>query len=128
MKSLRVLCVLCGLLIQAHAIDREAFTFTQYNLDIRIEPEQQRLAVRGKITLRNDSASPQKILALQISSSLEWRSIQLDGKQAQFVSQPYTSDIDHTGALSEVLVTLPQAISAEGRIGIGNRIRRHHPC
>ncbi len=60
MKFLRVLCVLCGLLVQAHAIDREAFTFTNYNLDVRIEPEQQRLAVRGKITLRNDSASPQK--------------------------------------------------------------------
>ena len=116
MKSLRVLCVLCGLLVQAQAIDREAFTFTRYNLDVRIEPEQQRLAVRGKITLRNDSASPQKNLALQISSSLDWRSIQLDGKPAQFVSQPYTSDIDHTGALSEALVTLPQAIAPKGEV------------
>ena len=104
------------MLVQAHAIDREAFTFTNYNLDVRIEPEQQRLAVRGKITLRNDSASPQKILALQISSSLDWRSIQLDGKPAQFVSQPYTSDIDHTGALSEALVTLPKAIPPKGTV------------
>ena len=116
MKSLRVLCVLCGLLVQAHAIDREAFTFTHYNLDVRIEPEQQRLAVRGKITVRNDSASPQKILSLQISSSLDWRSIQLEGKPAQFVSQPYTSDIDHTGALSEALVTLPQAVPPKGEV------------
>ena len=51
MKVLRVLCVLCGLLVQAHAIDREAFTFNKYDLDVRIEPEQQRLAARGKITL-----------------------------------------------------------------------------
>jgi hypothetical protein len=116
MKSLPVLCVLCGLLVQAHAIDREAFTFTHYNLDVRIEPEQQRFAVRGKITLRNDSASPQKILSLQISSSLDWRSIQLGGKPAKFVSQPYTSDIDHTGALSEALVTLPQAIPSKGEV------------
>ena len=116
MKSLRVFCVLCGLLVQAHAIDREAFAFTRYNLDVRIEPEQQRLAVRGKITLRNDSASPQKNLALQISSSLDWRSIQLEGKPAQFVSQPYTSDIDHTGALSEALVTLSQAIAPKGEV------------
>ena len=118
MKYLRVLCVLCGVLVQAHAIDREAFTFTNYNLDVRIEPEQQRLAVRGKITLRNDSASPQKNLTLQISSSLDWRSIQLEGKPAQFVSQPYTSDIDHTGALSEALVTLPQSGPAKRRGGI----------
>jgi hypothetical protein len=116
MKCLRVLSVLCGLLVQVHAIDREAFTFTNYNLDVRIEPEQQRLAVRGRIKLRNDSASPQKNLCLQISSSLDWRSIQLDGKPAQFVSQPYTSDIDHTGALSEALVTLPQAIAPKGEV------------
>ena len=95
-------------MVQARALDREAFTFTSYDLDVRVEPEQQRLAVRGKITLRNDSASPQKNLSLQISSSLDWRSIQLEGKPVQFVSQPYTSDIDHTGALSEALVTLPK--------------------
>lgn len=116
MKSLRVLCVLCGLLVQARAIDREAFTFTNYNLDVRIEPEQQRLAVRGKMTLRNDSASPQKNLSLQISSSLGWRSIQLDGRPVQFVSHPYTSDIDHTGALSEALVTLPKEIQPKGSV------------
>lgn len=115
-RLLGVFCALIGLLVQAHAIDREAFTFTSYNLDVRIEPEQRRLAVRGKISLRNDSASPQKSLALQISSSLDWRSIQLDGKPAQFVSQPYTSDIDHTGVLSEALVTLPNALPSKGTV------------
>ncbi len=116
MKLLRVLCVLCGLLVHSHALDREAFTFTNYNLDVRIEPEQQRLGARGKIALRNDSASPQKNLSLQISSTLDWRSIQLDGKPVQFVSQPYTSDIDHTGALSEALVTLPKDIPPKGTV------------
>ena len=48
MKVLRLLCVLCGLCFSAHAIDREAFTFTKYDLDVRIEPEQQRLAVARK--------------------------------------------------------------------------------
>jgi hypothetical protein len=116
MKLLRALCVLCGLVIHAYAIDREAFSFTDYTLDVRVETEQQRLAARGKITLRNDSASPQKNLSLQISSSLDWRSIQLAGKPAQFVSQPYTSDIDHTGALSEAIVTLPEAIPPKASV------------
>ncbi|HEV3302251.1 MAG TPA: hypothetical protein VG055_21535, partial [Planctomycetaceae bacterium] len=80
MKFLCVLCALCGLLVQARALDREAFTFINYDLDVRIEPEQQRLAVRGKIILRNDSVAPQKNLPLQISSSLGWRSIELGGK------------------------------------------------
>jgi hypothetical protein len=116
LRVLSVLCVLCGLLVQAYAIDREAFAFTNYNLDVRVEPEQQRLAVRGKISLRNDSASPQKTLSLQISSSLGWRSIQLDGKPVQFVSQPYTSDIDHTGTLSEALVILPKEVALKGTL------------
>ena len=116
MKFLRVLCVLCGLFVQGFALDREAFTFTNYNLDVRVEPEQQRLAVRGKITLRNDSATPQKNLSLQISSSLNWRSIHLGGKAVQFVSQPYTSDIDHTGALSEAIVSLPAAVPPKGTV------------
>ena len=107
MKFLCVLCVLCGSSFFAAALDREAFTITKYDLQIRLEPEQQRLGARGKITLRNDSAHPQKIVALQISSSLSWRSIRVDGKAVQFVSQTYTSDIDHTGALSEAIVTLP---------------------
>jgi hypothetical protein len=116
MKALRVLCVLSGLLVQAYALDREAFTFTNYNLDVRIEPQQQRLAVRGKITLRNDSTSPQKNICLQISSTLDWRSIQFDGRPVQFVTQPYTSDIDHTGALSEALVTLPKDVPPKGTV------------
>ena len=116
MKFLCVLCVLCGLFAQGYALDREAFTFTGYNLDVRVEPEQQRLAVRGKITLRNDSNGPQKNLSLQISSSLDWRSIQFGGKALQFVSQPYTSDIDHTGALSEAIVTLPAAVPPKGTV------------
>src|SRR5438094_9894988 len=110
MKFLYVLCVLCGLNLPAIALDREAFTFTNYNLNVRIEPEQQRLSARGNITLRNDSSVPLKNLSLQISSTLDWRSIRAEGKPVQFVSQPYTSDIDHTGALSEAIVTLPQAV------------------
>jgi hypothetical protein len=116
MKFLCVLCVLCG--FQGFALDREAFTFTNYDLDVRIEPEQQRLAVRGKLTLRNDSASAQKNLSLQISSTLDWRSIQIAGKPVQFVSQPYTSDIDHTGALSEAIVTLPQTVPPKNTINL----------
>jgi hypothetical protein len=118
MKFLCVFCVLCGLVSSALAIDREAFTFTKYDLEIRLEPEQQRLGARGKITLRNDSAQPQKVAVLQISSSLNWRAIRVDGKAVQFVSQPYVSDIDHTGALSEAIVTLPAEIKPRGSVEI----------
>jgi hypothetical protein len=118
MKFFYVFCVLCGFASAAWALEREAFTISKYDLEIRVEPEQQRLGARGKITLRNDSAHPQKIAALQISSSLNWRSIRVDGKAVQFVSQPYTSDIDHTGALSEAIVTLPVEIKPKDSVDL----------
>jgi hypothetical protein len=102
--------------VSAPALDRNAFTFTQYNLQVQVEPQQQRLSVRGTIVLRNDSSTPQKSAALQISSSLTWRSILLGEQAVQFVSQPYTSDIDHTGELSEAIVTLPKEVAPGGTI------------
>jgi hypothetical protein len=112
------LCVLLTSAINCLALDREAFTFTNYDLNVRIEPDQQRLGARGKITLRNDSAIPQKIAVLQISSSLDWLSIKAGSKPLQFVSQSYNSDIDHTGVLSEAIVTLPEAIAPHGTIDL----------
>jgi hypothetical protein len=116
MRFLFVLCVLYGSSFFAAALDREAFTITKYDLEIQLDPQQQRLGARGRITLRNDSGSPQKIAALQISSSLNWRSIRVDGKAVQYVSQPYMSDIDHTGALSEAIVTLPAEIKTKDSV------------
>ena len=115
-RSICFLGVLCASVVSCFSLDREAFTFTSYDLNVRIEPQQQRIGVRGKITLRNDSATPQKIAVLQISSSLDWRSIRAGDQAVQFVTQTYTSDIDHTGALSEAIVTLPQPIAPKATV------------
>jgi hypothetical protein len=117
-------CTIAFLLLSAiacSALDRHAFTFTSYTLNLRIEPEQQRLGAYGRITLRNDSYTPQKTAALQISSSLSWRAIQSGGKALQFVMQPYESDIDHTGELSEAIVTLPKEVPPNGSIDLDIR-------
>jgi hypothetical protein len=113
MKFLCVLCVLCGVFSHAAALDRNAFTITKYHLTATVDPEQQRLGVRGVITLRNDSSSPQKNLSLQISSTLDWKSIQFEKQPVQFLTHGYTSDIDHTGELSEAIVTLPREIKPQ---------------
>jgi hypothetical protein len=110
MRLLSVACVVSAGALSCPALNREAFTFTSYNLHVRIEPEQRRLEVRGRITLRNDSSTPQKNLSLQISSSLGWRAVEHSHQALPFVSQTYTSDIDHTGVLSEAIVELPQAV------------------
>ena len=117
-KPLCILCVLCGCVLNALALDREAFSITNYDLNLQVDPEQHRLGVRGKIALRNDTTTPQKIAVLQVSSALDWRSIKAADKPVQFVTQPYTSDIDHTGALSEAIVTLPQEISPHATVDL----------
>ena len=81
MRFFSVLIILCGSIFAA-ALDREAFTIIKYDLDVRLEPEQQRLGARGKIRLRNDSQQPQKTVALQLSSSLSWRAIRVGDKPA----------------------------------------------
>jgi hypothetical protein len=115
-RTLGFLCLLCASAVNCVALDREAFTFTNYDLNVQVEPEQHRLGVRGKLTLRNDSQIPQKVAVLQISSSLDWRSVKAGDMTLQFVTQPYTSDVDHTGGLSEAIVTLPQAVAPKGAV------------
>ena len=109
MKLLRWLGVLCVLGGACFALDRNAFTFTNYSLEVRVDPAGQAIAARGRITLRNDSRTAQGTVALQISSSLEWRLIGIVGqeKAPQYEIHPYTTDIDHTGSVTEAIVTLP---------------------
>jgi hypothetical protein len=109
--SLPVLCVFWLATLNAFCLDREAFDIAHYDLNLRIETDQHRLGARGRITLRNDSITAQKIAVLQISSSLDWLSIASGGKPLPFVVQPYRSDVDHTGMLSEAIVTLPAAVA-----------------
>jgi len=117
-RFLTFLCVLCALCGESFSLDREAFSIQNYDLTVQIDPAQHRLGARGKITLRNDASTPQKIAVLQISSSLDWRAIRIADKPVQFLAQPYTSDIDHTGALSEAIVTLPQPVDPHGTIDL----------
>jgi len=117
-SGLWCLCVLCLSAVHGFTLDREAFSIQRYDLEVRVEPEQHRLAARGKITLRNDTAAPQKIAVLQVSSSLDWRAIRAADKPVQFVTQPLTSDVDHTGRLSEAIVTLPEAVPPHGTVDL----------
>ncbi|MFZ3213768.1 MAG: hypothetical protein WA188_19860 [Terriglobales bacterium] len=112
-----ILCVFCGFQ-SVFALDRQAFTFTDYDLQIKVTPETQSLEASGKITLRNDTAQPLRNPVLQISSTLEWGPITVAGKTAQYLAQTYTSDIDHSGGLSEAIITLPQPVPPQGTVQI----------
>ncbi|HZP22422.1 MAG TPA: hypothetical protein VFB04_03175, partial [Terriglobales bacterium] len=96
--------------------DRAAFTITRYELEAQIDRASHVMAVTGTIALRNDSKEPQKVVALQVTSSFAWNSITLDDKPVQWLSDNYTSDIDHTGSVTEAIVNLPKEVPPGGTI------------
>jgi len=109
-----ILCLLSALPVCA--LDRGAFTFTQYELKVQINPATSGFAADGKVVLRNDSDQPQHSTVLQISSSLDWKSIQINGKTILHVTHSIISDVDHTGQLSEAVLTFPQDIPPKGTV------------
>jgi len=52
--------------------ERQAETFTGYDMDVRLRVADRHMAVRALVTLRNDGKTPLAHLPLQISSSLNW--------------------------------------------------------
>ena len=117
-STLLFLVVLFASVVNCFSLDREAFSIRNYDLKLQVDPAQHRLGGRGKVTLRNDTKAPQTIAVLQVSSSLDWRSVRVGDKAVQVVRQPYASDMDHTGALSEAIVTLPQAVAPQGTVDL----------
>jgi hypothetical protein len=115
-----VLAILLSTLaaLPAAALDRNAFTFTRYDLQLTVDPHQHGLAVEGEVTVRNTSRLPQREVVLQISSSLRWLSILTDGAEAEWLEQSYTSDIDHTGLLNEAIVKLDHPIAPGGSLSL----------
>ncbi len=116
MKQWFALLLLGLIAASAAALDREAFTITRYQLEVQIDRASHVMAVTGQLTLRNDSKLPQKNVVFQVSSSLSWNGIVLDRKPVEWIGNDYTSDIDHTGGLSEAVVTLPKDVPPAGTI------------
>ena len=86
--------------------ERKAITFTDFDMDVHLHSAEQHIAVRALISARNDSAKPLARIPLQISSSLNWERIRIQGRDAPFVSATLNSDADHTGQLHEAAVPL----------------------
>ena len=91
--------------------EREAVTFTDFDMDVRLRPIEQRIAVRALVTVRNDSKTPVAHIPLQLSSSLNWERIRLDAHDLTFPVATLNSDTDHTGQLHEAAVTLAQPLA-----------------
>jgi len=95
----------------AEDTDRQAVTFTDFDMDVRLRSAAQQIAVRALVAVRNDGKTPLTRIPLQISSSLNWERIRVRGKDVAFPIATLNSDSDHTGQLHEAAVPLAQPLA-----------------
>jgi hypothetical protein len=91
--------------------ERQAVSFTGFDMDVRLRSAAQQMAVRALVTVRNDGKAPLAQIPLQISSSLNWERIRMDAKDVTFQVATLNSDADHTGQLHEAAVPLTQPLA-----------------
>lgn len=90
--------------------ERQAVTFTAFDLDVRLRPAAHQIAIRALLTVRNDGHSALQRVPLQISSSLNWERIRISNQDVTFQVATLNSDSDHTGQLHEAAVPLAKPL------------------
>jgi hypothetical protein len=100
----------------AEDADRQAVTFTGFDMDVRLRSAAQQIAVRALVTVRNDGKTPLSRIPLQLSSSLNWERIRLNARDVAFQVATLNSDADHTGQLHEAAVPLAQPLAPGGSL------------
>lgn len=91
---------------------RSALVFTARDLDLHVTPGSSQMTARARFTVRNQGSEPLRTLTVQLSSSLSWESFALNGKTLSFTQHRMATDADHTGEVTEALVTLPEPLAA----------------
>ncbi len=104
--------------LQVSDAERGAITFLSYDLDVHLQPRDHAMAVRARVQVRNDSAAPLARLAVQVSSSLRWTHVRVGDAPAVFSQRWVDSDIDHTGALQEAVISLPQPLAPQQTVAL----------
>ena len=94
---------------------RESWTFTAYDLDVHLAPAQAAMTVRARVTVRNDGSKPERYVPLQVSSSLHWESV-TGPTVANFAQHGMDTDADHTGRMTEAVVTLAEPLAPGGGV------------
>jgi len=98
--------------------EREAVTFTAYDLEVHLTPATARMEAHANLTVRNDGKTPLARIALQLSSSLVWESLRVRAGASTFVQHRINTDADHTGVAREAVLTLPQPLAAGASVDL----------
>ncbi|HEX3662492.1 MAG TPA: hypothetical protein VHU89_13740 [Acidobacteriaceae bacterium] len=95
---------------------RRSLAITAWDLDVHLTPRDHSLEAHARVTVRNTGASPLSAIPLQLSSTLRFETIGLEGRRLSFRAFPLASDADHTGQLTEAVIALPQALAPNARL------------
>jgi hypothetical protein len=95
----------------AEDAERQAVTFTDFDMAVHLRSDEHHIAVRALIIVRNDSNKPLARIPLQISSTLNWERIRILGRDVPLAVATLNSDADHTGQLHEAAVPLTEPLA-----------------
>ena len=90
--------------------ERKSVAITAWNLDVHLSPREQAMEVHARVTLRNAGSAPLQRIALQLSSTLHFEMVGVQGKKVVFTQHTVASDADHTGKLDEAVIPLAEAL------------------
>ncbi len=93
---------------------RSALHLAAYDLDLHLAPEEAKISVLARISVRNHGSEAISLLPLQISSSLHWESFSMRRNDRietlSFDQHTIQTDADHTGAVQEAIVHLSRPL------------------
>ncbi len=105
--------------LQVTGAERNALSFTAYDLDVHLIPATAGISVRAALTIRNDNSAPLTRLVLQITSTMHWDSFSNTlSSHLSFQARRIATDADHTGWAEEAVVTLPQPLAPGASISL----------
>lgn len=91
--------------------ERQAVTFTGFDMDVHLRSDAHQIAVRALLTIRNDGKAALARIPLQVSSSLNWERIRAEGRDVNFKVATLNADSDHTGQLHEAVAPLAHPLA-----------------
>lgn len=94
---------------------RAAVVVTAYDLEAHLRPAASELRMHALVTVRNDGAVPLTVVPLQLSSTLHFEAVTLSGTThaaLPFAEHAVETDADHTGRVTEAIVTLARPLAA----------------
>ncbi|HLJ77746.1 MAG TPA: hypothetical protein VKT75_10040 [Acidobacteriaceae bacterium] len=95
---------------------REAVAIRAWEVDLHLVPRAQSMEAHARVTLQNQGAAALAVIPLQLSSTLHFEGVGMQGRRLRFSTTMLNSDTDHTGQLIEADIQPPSPLAPHGEI------------